>query len=337
MKRYGLPVFVLAICFIHMPFATPLMGATVPSLAGRVSDTAGMFSAPVRAEVESLLAAHERETTNQVVVATVPSLEGEDLEGFSIRLAEEWKIGQKGKDNGVILLFSKEDRKIRIEVGYGLEHRLTDLICGRIIRNHIVPNFKAGRFDDGLRSGVAAILEILNGKDPVEPATETPTEPEKDFGYYMNSVLHYLVAAILMGIGVAFFAGVLYALFSMAFFQTGVAGWAGFAVFSPVFFLLILLPAISALEFVGCGEECFTVAGFAIAALLIGMKIYFLRARGGKRIAERFRMDLSSTSGGGSSYGSSSSWSSSGSSSSGSSSFSGGGGSFGGGGASGSW
>jgi uncharacterized protein len=226
--------------------------------------------------------------------------------------------------------FSKEDRKIRIEVGYGLEHRLTDLICGRIIRNHIVPNFKAGRFDDGLRSGVAAILEILNGRDEAGAAVETSAEPEKDFGHYANSVLHYLVAAILVGIGMAFFAGVLYALFSMAFFQTGVAGWAGFAIFSPVFFLLILLPAISALESAGCGEQCFTAAGFAIAALLIGMKIYFLRARGGKRIAQRFRMDLSSTSGGGSSYSSSSSWSSSGSSSSGSSSFSGGGGSFGG-------
>lgn len=337
MKRYGLPVFVLAICFIHMPFATQFMAATVPSLAGRVSDTAGMFSAPMRAEVESLLAAHERDTTNQVVVATVPSLEGEDLEGFSIRLAEAWKIGQKGKDNGVILLFSKEDRKIRIEVGYGLEHRLTDLICGRIIRNHIVPNFKAGRFDDGLRSGVAVILETLNGKDPVEPVTETPVEPEKDFGYYAVNALHYLVAAILMGISAAFVAGILYVFFNMAFFQTGAVGWAGFVMFAPVFFPLLLFPVIAVLKFTSCEEECFTAAGIAVAALLIGMKIYFLRARGGKRIAERFRMDLSSTSGGGSSYGSSSSWSSSGSSSSGSSSFSGGGGSFGGGGASGSW
>ena len=133
--------YLLVVCIMTAAFNTATSAAQIPPLAGLVNDTASMFSAPVRAEIESLLAAHERETANQVVVATVPSLEGEDLEGYSIRLAEAWKIGQKGKDNGVILLFSKEDRKVRIEVGYSLEHRLIDLICGRIIRNHIVPNF----------------------------------------------------------------------------------------------------------------------------------------------------------------------------------------------------
>jgi uncharacterized protein len=321
-------------------FNTATSAAAIPPLAGRVNDTASMFSAPVRVEIESLLAAHERETTNQVVVATVPSLEGEDLEGYSIRLAEAWKIGQKGKDNGVILLFLKEDRKVRIEVGYGLEHRLTDLICGRIIRNHIVPNFKAGRFDEGLRSGVAAVLGTLKGVDAAVDAVEAPVEPVKDFGYYANNALQYIVAAILMGIAAAFVVGILYVFFNMAFFQTGVVGWVGFVVFTPVFFPLMLFPVISALKFAGCGDGCFTTAGIVVAGLLIGMKIYFLRARRGKTIAERFRMDLSSSSGGGSSYSSSSSWSSSSSSSyssGGSSGFGGGGGSFGGGGASGSW
>ncbi len=322
-------------------FNTATSAAQIPPLAGRVNDTASIFSAPVRAEIESLLAAHERETANQVVVATVASLEGEDLEGYSIRLAEAWKIGQKGKDNGVILLFSKEDRKVRIEVGYGLEHRLTDLICGRIIRNHIVPNFKAGRFDEGLRSGVAAVLGTLKGGNAAVAAVEAPVEPVRDFGYYANNALQYIVAAILMGIAAAFVVGILYVFFNMAFFQTGVVGWVGFVMFAPVFFPLMLFPVISGLKFAECSDGCFAAAGIAVAILLIGMKIYFLRARRGKTIAERLRMDLSGSSGGGSSSdSSSSSWStssSSDSSSSGSSGFSGGGGGFGGGGASGSW
>ena len=180
-----------------------------------------MFSAPVRAEVEP--ARRPRARYHQPGGCGDRPHSRAKTRGL-IRLPRHGRSDRKGKTTGDPS-FRKEDRKIRIEVGYGLEHRLTDLICGRIIRNHIVPNFKAGRFDDGLRTGVAAILEILNGTDDVGAAGETSAEPAKDFAKYTNSVLHYLVAAILMGISVAFFAGVLYALFSMAFFQT-VSGWA---------------------------------------------------------------------------------------------------------------
>ena len=99
-----------------------------------------------------------------MAVLTVPSLEGEDLEGFSIRVAEAWKIGTAENDNGAILLVSRDDREVRIEVGYGLEGKLTDLMSGRIIDQIIVPNFKAGRFDDGFLQATDAIIGAVKGE-----------------------------------------------------------------------------------------------------------------------------------------------------------------------------
>ena len=109
-----------------------------------------MISPAVRQDLETRLREFERTDSTQIVVLTIPSLEGEDLEGFSIRVAETWKIGQhevdgQRADNGAILLVSRDDRSLRIEVGYGLEGRLTDLLSNRIIDTVIVPRFQAGR------------------------------------------------------------------------------------------------------------------------------------------------------------------------------------------------
>jgi uncharacterized protein len=114
----------------------------------------------------------ERSDSTQIVVLTIKSLEGDSLEDFSMRVAEKWKIGQKGNDNGAILIVSKNDRKIRIEVGYGLEGSLTDLTSGRIIRNVIVPYFKRGDFDAGVSNGVQAMIQAVRGefKGDVKPA-----------------------------------------------------------------------------------------------------------------------------------------------------------------------
>ena len=131
---------------------------------GYVSDYAGMLSGPARAELEEKLRRFEEETSNQVVVAAFPSLEGDSLEDFSIRLAEAWKIGRKGKDNGVILLLFKNDRKVRIEVGYGLEGALPDATCKLIIENEIVPRFRQGDFDGGVEAAVGAIIAATKGE-----------------------------------------------------------------------------------------------------------------------------------------------------------------------------
>jgi uncharacterized protein len=131
---------------------------------GRVTDQTGTLTSGQIAGLERKLADFEKETTNQVVVALLPSLQGESLEDYSIRLAEKWKIGQQGKSNGVILLIFKDDRRIRIEVGYGLEGALPDALSGTIIRDEIAPNFKGGHFFEGIQAGVDAIMAATKGE-----------------------------------------------------------------------------------------------------------------------------------------------------------------------------
>ncbi len=141
-----------------------LFALEVPALAGRVNDYADMISASAEQSIVQKLEALEASDSTQVVVLTIPSLQGEDIEGFSIRVADAWKIGTKENDNGAILLVSRDDRVVRIEVGYGLEGRLTDLISGRIIREVITPEFKAGRFDEGFTGAVDAIVATVKGE-----------------------------------------------------------------------------------------------------------------------------------------------------------------------------
>jgi uncharacterized protein len=143
----------------------------VPDLKSHINDYAGMLSSETIRRLEADLVNLEKSDSTQVVVLTIPSLKGEVLEEFSIKVAEKWKIGQKKTDNGVILLIAKEDRKLRIEVGRGLEGKLTDLISGRILRDEIKPKFKAGDFQGGVVSGVAAIISTVKGEYKATSAT----------------------------------------------------------------------------------------------------------------------------------------------------------------------
>jgi uncharacterized protein len=135
---------------------------------GRVSDYAGLLTSDQIAQLDSQLQGYEEETTNQIAVAIFKSLEGESLEDFSIRLAERWKIGTR-KDNGVILLIFLDDRKLRIEVGYGLEGALTDAISSSIIRNDIAPRFRQGDYYGGIEAGIQKIIEATRGEYKAEP------------------------------------------------------------------------------------------------------------------------------------------------------------------------
>jgi len=112
---------------------------------GYVTDKAGLLSPQTKMQLEGVLRQYEQKTSNQIVIVTFPSLEEESLGDFSIRLAEAWKVGQKGRDNGVIFLIFKEDRKMRIEVGYGLEGVLPDALAGQIIQQRVAPLFSPGR------------------------------------------------------------------------------------------------------------------------------------------------------------------------------------------------
>jgi uncharacterized protein len=129
----------------------------------RVSDYAGALAAADRDRLERQLSAREAASTNQVVVAVFRSLEGESLEGYSIRLAQAWRIGRKGLDNGVIFLVFLDDRKMRIEVGYGLEGSLTDAVASSILRDVVAPRFREGRTADGIAAGLEAIDRALAG------------------------------------------------------------------------------------------------------------------------------------------------------------------------------
>lgn len=123
-----------------------------------------MLSRQTATDLSTFLEQFEKTDSTQIVVLTIPSLEGEVLEEFSLRVVETWKIGQKGLDNGALLLVARDDRKLRIEVGYGLEGRLTDLVSGRIISREIVPRFREGRFDDGISAGVMAMVKTVRGE-----------------------------------------------------------------------------------------------------------------------------------------------------------------------------
>jgi len=152
----------IALIFIIFPCWAGALD--VPALKGRVNDYASVLSTETENKLEETLSALESSDSTQVVVLTIPSLEGEVPEQFSIKVAEEWEIGQKNKDNGAILLISKNDRKIRIEVGRGLEGKLTDLLSGRIIQHEIVPKFREGNFDGGVEAGVNAIVSVVHGE-----------------------------------------------------------------------------------------------------------------------------------------------------------------------------
>ena len=133
-----------------------------------VADRAGLLTQNTRTQIEGALRQFEQKTSTQVVVATFPSLEGEALEDFSIRLAEAWNIGQKDKDNGVILLIFQKEQKIRLEVGYGLEGALTDAESFRIIQETIAPFFKQNQFNQGIATGVVGIMQAVVGEYQVK-------------------------------------------------------------------------------------------------------------------------------------------------------------------------
>jgi uncharacterized protein len=145
-------------------FVLQASGLEVPNYRGYVNDYANMISPEMETKLERALQSFDLSDSTQIAILTLNSLEGDSLEDFSIRTVDKWKIGQKSKDNGVLLLVSKKDRKIRIEVGRGLEGVLTDLLSGRIIDGVISPAFKSGRFDEGFAKGVVAIVEATRGE-----------------------------------------------------------------------------------------------------------------------------------------------------------------------------
>ncbi|MEA3003637.1 MAG: uncharacterized protein QOH81_2425 [Sphingomonadales bacterium] len=146
------------------PAASPDPQLHFPALTGRVVDQAGLLAPAEEQALAAQAAAVERETRAQYVVATIRSLEGQRIEDYGYRLGRFWGIGRKGVNDGVILLVAPAEGKVRIEVGYGLEKRITDPFAGRVIRERILPALEDGRFGDGIRAGSDAIAGRLRSR-----------------------------------------------------------------------------------------------------------------------------------------------------------------------------
>ena len=172
----------------------------VPPLTGRIVDLAHLLPDDLARSLSQELAEHERRTGNQVVVLTLPSLDGEPLEQFSHKVATAWQLGQKGTDNGVLLVVVPGDRRVRIEVGYGLEGVLTDAKSSRIIRNEMVPWFRQGDYSRGTAAGVRAILGTIEG-------TYAPAETRATGRQQSNGSLLMLFVAAIVGVVIGILLG----------------------------------------------------------------------------------------------------------------------------------
>jgi len=171
-----------------------------------VNDYAGLLSASTRSRLDTELAEFEKNTSNQILVAIFPGLEGESLEDVSIRLVDRWKLGRKGRDNGVLFTVFRDDRQMRIEVGYGLEGALTDALCSQIIRNEISPAFKQGLFDEGVTRGVQAIMEATRGEYRGTGNSKDPMERWAPFVFFAMVAYVFiplLTYAIVIGLSIA--------------------------------------------------------------------------------------------------------------------------------------
>src|SRR5688572_30459315 len=143
---------------------------SVPTLTARVTDLTGTLTAEQRSSLEERLAAFEAKQGSQIAVLLVPTTQPEAIEQFGIRVAEKWKVGRKGVDDGAILIVALKDRAVRIEVGYGLEGALPDVAVKRIIEEHVIPRFKQGDFHGGIEAGVSRMMSVIEGEALPPPA-----------------------------------------------------------------------------------------------------------------------------------------------------------------------
>ncbi|HKU07948.1 MAG TPA: YgcG family protein [Bradyrhizobium sp.] len=274
----------------------------VPQLTGRVVDKTGTLSSGDIAQLTQTLADLERRKGSQIAVLIVPTTDGEAMEQFSLRVAEAWKIGRKKVDDGALLVVAKNDRRLRIEVGYGLEGALTDVTTKRIIDEVITPKFRTGNFAGGISDGVNRMIDLVNGEKL--PGPEPTNWDSKRWLAHPDALPFVLFVVFAVSSVLRAALGRLLGSAAAGTFVTALVWflWGDFG------------PALAAGVFV-----------FLITV--------FIDIASGKSGSSSSGWSSGSSSG----SSSSSDWSSSSSSSSDSGSFSGGGGDFGGGGASGSW
>ena len=173
---------------------TGLWSLEVPALKGRVNDYANIINQNTENEITNYLKSLEDSTGIQMAVLTIPSLQGDDITSFSIKTAEKWQIGSKNKDDGAILLVALDERLVRIEVGYGLEDKLTDAKCGLIIRNVIIPEFKNGNYSSGIEKGIKNMVGIAsNDAKLITDSVEEDKDESNEVAYGILSMIIWLI------------------------------------------------------------------------------------------------------------------------------------------------
>jgi uncharacterized protein len=185
-------LFALLLCWACAAFAD----VAVPPLSGRVVDQTGTLSSDTIASLTQTLRGLELRKGSQIAVLIVPTTQPETIEQYSIRVAEAWKIGRKKIDDGALLVVAKDDRKLRIEVGYGLEGALTDVTASRIISEIITPKFRNGDFSGGISDGVEKIIGVIDG-EPLPPPAQTQSFNAPDHLEDLFPIL--LFAAVIVG------------------------------------------------------------------------------------------------------------------------------------------
>lgn len=296
MKKF-LYIFLSFFLFQNILFAQP----SFPELTGRVVDKAKLFSQNQKNELISLLENHEKQTSNQVVIVTLNSLKGYDIADYGYQLGRYWKIGQEKKNNGVLLIVSIKEKKIRIEVGYGLEGALTDKISHEIIEYIIKPKFRQADYYQGIYQGAKAVIDTIKGEYKPENYNIPKEETMNWFFLYFAIIF---LSPVLASFGKAFKSNTLFKIFHSSM----LGGFAG--AFAIAFFNSLILSAL--------------------AFFIITIIIFFTT----KKVSyDSYTSSHSTHTGGFGGF----SGSSSGGFSGGFGGFSGGGGSFGGGGASGGW
>ena len=281
--------------------ATVVAAVEVPYLSGRINDQAGLLGDSFETGLDGRLRQLEEETGAQVAVLTIPSLDGDPIEDFSIRVVETWHLGRAGADDGVLILIVRDDRRMRIEVGYGLEGVLTDAQSGRIIDGLMAPRFRSGDFEGGIEAAVDAVSSAIRG-EPVD----LPDESARGRGVNPGSLIFFLI------FGLPFIGA--------ALSSRGAAGWVLYLFLTPFFFVF---PA----AIFGA-----TAGAIVAGAWLVGfplLRLIWPKAAAGRGAGSRRGIFWGPFIGGGGGGGFGGGGFGGG--------FSGGGGSFGGGGASGGW
>ncbi len=198
--------------------ASAALALDVPALRGRVTDDANVLSAAAETRIDKKLEALETDTGAQVAVLSIDTLAGDSLEDFSLRVAETWKLGREDQDDGALLLIVKGDRKMRLEVGYGLEPTLTDVMSRRSLDEILRPSFRAGDFDGGVERAVDAIDGLIRGTSTLPPPSDTQTGdlPPRMFGVLW---LAFLIPFVFVVVGTNPFQVVLYLFLLSVFTQ----------------------------------------------------------------------------------------------------------------------